>query len=147
MKFAMLAGALFILPLAGVQAQEDDPHIAYRQKVMKSIGANMGAIGDIMKNELPLQENIAVHARALQLASGLIPSAFKKEIVQGRTEAMPAIWQEWDKYVAAANKLGEASAALVEAAQGGDAAAIDAALQAVGGSCGGCHKHFRKPKE
>ena len=45
-------------------------HYEYREKVMESIGANMGAIGDIMKNKLPHQANIAVHARTIQLAAG-----------------------------------------------------------------------------
>lgn len=146
-RFTLLAGALLILSFSGVQAQENDAYIAYRQKVMKSIGANMGAIGDILKNGLPHQKNIAAHGRALQEASILIESAFKKEIAEGVTDSKPEIWQEWEKYVAAAKKMTDASGALVKAAEGGDAAAIGVAMKAVGGSCGGCHKPYRKPKE
>lgn len=145
-KLTLLVGALLVLPLTGVQAQDDDALLSYRQKLMKSVGANKGAIDDIAKNELPFRDNIAAHARTLQEASTLIASAFKKEITEGRTDSQPAIWQEWDKYIAAADKMGEASAAVVAAVESGDDADLMAAMKDLGGSCGGCHKPYRKPK-
>ena len=146
-RYALLAATLLALPIANAQAQDDAAHLAYRQKVMQSIGANSGAIGDILKNKLPLQANIATHARALREASTLIESAFKKEIATGRTDAKAEIWKKWPKYVAAAKKMTDASSALVAAAEGGDAEAIGAAMKEVGGSCGNCHKPYRKAKE
>ncbi len=138
---------MLILSFSGAHAQEEAAHLAYRQKVMKTIGASMGAISDILKNGLPHQENIAVHARVLRDASTLIESAFEKKVVEGRTDAQPKIWQEWEKYVAAAGEMTTASDALIEAATSGDASAIPAAMKGVGESCGGCHKPYRKPKE
>ena len=41
----------------------------------------------------------------------------------------------------AANQLSET------VANGGDGAAIGANVKALGRTCGGCHKEFRKPKE
>src|SRR5262245_40953973 len=40
-----------VVTLAVAQAQDDDAYIQYRQKVMVSNGANLGAIGDILKNK------------------------------------------------------------------------------------------------
>lgn len=146
-RVTLLVSALLVLAISGAQAQDDDAHLAYRQKLMKSVGANKGAIDDILKNGLPFHDNIAAHARALQEASTLIESAFKKEITEGRTDSKPEIWQEWEQYLAAAGKLGEASASVIAAVASGDEAALMTATKALGGSCGGCHKPYRKPKE
>lgn len=135
------------LPLTGAQAQNDEAFVQYRQKVMQSQGANMGAIGDILKNQLPYQNNIAFHARGIEVSSKVIPEAFKKEIPEGKTDAKPEIWQDWDKFTAAAEALEQESAKLVEVAQSGDMEAIKAQVKKVGDACGDCHKPFRKPKE
>ena len=133
-------------PLMEAQAQ-DEAFLQYRQKIMKSHGASMGAIGDILKNKLPYKKHIAVHAKKLQEESTLIADAFKKEITAGKTDAKPEIWKDWGKFTAAAEKLNQESAKLDRVAQSADMAAIGAQVKEVGKSCGGCHKPFRKPKE
>lgn len=107
----------------------------------------MGSIGAIMKNKLPYTATIVAHAQSLQMTSTVIEDAFKKKITEGKTDSKPDIWQDWDKFVAAAKKMGEESGKLADAAQSGDMAAIGAQVKALGKSCGGCHKPFRKPKE
>ena len=79
--------------------------------------------------------------------SAVIGEAFEKEIIEGRTDAKPDVWQDWDKFVAAARGLEEASAKLADIAAAGDMAAIGAQVKNVGKACGDCHKPFRKPKE
>ena len=134
-------------PLALVQAQDDEAVITYRQKVMASIGANMVATGDILKHKLPHQTHIVHHAYQIQSASQLIAGAFRQQLAAGKTDAKPELWQEWDKFVAAAKELEQESNKLATVAQSGDMAAIDAQVKAVGKACGDCHKPFRKPKE
>lgn len=134
-------------PSTGVLAQDDEAFIQYRQKVMQANGGHMGAIGAIMKNKLPYEKAIAVHALAIQMTSRVIAEAFEKKITAGKTDAKPDIWKDWDKFVAAAKKLGEESGKLARIVQSGDMAAIGAQVKAVGQACGDCHKPFRKPKE
>jgi cytochrome c556 len=143
----VLVAVAMVLGVTGTQAQDDEAYIQHRQQVMESVGGHMGAIGAIMKNKLPYTATIAAHAEALQLTSTVIEEAFKKEVTEGKTDAKPDIWQDWDKFAAAAKKLGEESGKLAEVAQGGDAAAIGAQVKELGKACGGCHKPFRKPKE
>src|SRR5688500_7795720 len=97
----LLLLACLALPLTGIQAQEDEAFVQYRQKIMASQGASMGAIGDIMKNKLPYPGHIYTHAQDIQRSSKLIGEAFKKEVTAGKTDAKPEIWKEWDKYMAA----------------------------------------------
>src|SRR5262252_3459311 len=136
-----------VFTLAVAQAQDNDAFIQYRQKVMTSNGANMGAIGDILKNKLPYQSHITVHAQEIQRMSTLIPEAFKKDIAAGKTDAKPEIWKEWDKFTEAANSMGMEAAELVKVAQGGSMEAISAQVKKLSDSCGNCHKPYRKPKE
>lgn len=145
-KFLLVLVGLAI-PLASVQAQSDQAFLTYRQKVMASMGGNMGATATILKNKLAYEGHIVHHAYQIQSASRLIPAAFRKKITEGKTDAKPDIWQDWDKFVDAAKKLERESGKLAEVAQSGDMAAIAAQVKAVGKSCGGCHKPFRKPKE
>ena len=135
------------VPLAGVQAQSDEAVIQYRQKVMQSNGANMGAIADILKNKLPYKDHIVTHAKEITLGSTLIAAAFKQKIAEGKTDAKPEIWQDWNKFVAAVDAMEQESTKLAEVAQAGDMDAIAAQVKKLGGACGDCHKPFRKPKE
>jgi cytochrome c556 len=135
------------LPFAGAQAQEDEAYIQYRQRIMQSQGASMGAIGDIMKNKLPYSGHIATHAQDIQRITKLIGEAFKKEIATGKTDAKPELWKEWDKFVAAADAVEQESGKLAEVAQSGNMEAIGAQVKKLGDACGTCHKPYRKPKE
>lgn len=145
---ALLVGLFgLVLMLTGAQAQNDEHYLGYRQKVMKSIGASMGGISDILKHRLPFVGHIEAHASDISRMSLLIKDAFEKEITEGRTDAKPEVWQDWDKFVAAAQGLQEESAKLAEIASAGDVAAIGAQVKNVGKACGNCHKPFRKPKE
>jgi len=132
---------------AMVQAQDNDAFIQYRQKVMTSNSANMGAIGDILKNKLPYQNHIQVHAQEIQRMSTVIAEAFKKEVTAGKTDAKPEIWKEWDKFAAAADAMGREAAQLATVAQGGNMEAIGAQVKKLSDACGTCHKPYRKPKE
>lgn len=142
----VICGLSLAVFAGNVSAQSDEAFLAYRQKVMKSHGASMGAIGDIMKNNLPFVSHIAVHAKDIQAMSTIVPEAFKKEITEGKTDSKPEIWKEWDKFVEASKALERESAKLAEVAVTGDKEAIAAQVKKVGGACGDCHKPYRKPE-
>jgi cytochrome c556 len=140
-----ILGALFLLPLHSASAQSDEAFIKYRQKVMQSQGANMGAIADIMKEGLPHKANIAGHALELASSAKLIPTAFEKQVTEGMTDAEAKIWKEKDEFKEYAEKLQKAAANLEKVSMSdGD---VGAAVKAVGKACGDCHKEYRKPKE
>lgn len=128
-------------------SDEADPAIKYRQSVMSIIGTNMGAIGDIMKNQLPVPGAIATHAGLMAESAALIAPAFKQNISAGPTDAKANIWKDWAKFEAAVADYEKAARNLQTAATGQDPSAVGAAMKALGKSCGGCHKPFRKPKE
>ena len=125
----------------------DSPDVKYRQTLMSNVGSNMGAIGDILKNGLMLPGHVAVHASLLADSAQLIGPAFKKNVATEMTDAKAEIWEDWAKFEKAIADFEKAARDMAAAADGGDGAAIGAAVKALGKSCGGCHKPFRKPKE
>jgi cytochrome c556 len=142
--------ALMLVSASAAQAghhEGEDPALKYRQSVMSIIGTNMGAIGDIMKNRLELQGAVANHAGQMAESAALIAPAFKKKITQGSTDAKGEIWTDWAKFEAAVARYEEAARNLQTAASGNDSGAVGPAMRALGKSCGGCHKAFRKAKE
>jgi cytochrome c556 len=144
---AGLAGS-FAAPVVRAEgAPGDKAVIEYRQMVMSAIGSNMGAIGGILKNQLPLPGAVANHAQQMADAAKLIGPAFKQKVVAGKTDAKAEIWKDWAKFEKAIADYEKAATALASAAKGSDPAATGAAVKALGESCGGCHDSFRKPKE
>lgn len=135
--------------IAFAQAQdEEEPVLVYRQKLMAGQRASMGAIGDILKYKLPYStSHIAVHAKNIHEFATLIPDAFEKEMAEGRTDAKPEVWSNWDDFLAKAKTLSEASAKLAETAEGGDMRAVMQSVQGLGNACRGCHNEYRKPEE
>ena len=136
-----------VLALTAGAAEDDEAIIGYRQKVMMANGADMGAIGDILKFKLPYEKHIAAHARAMSINAKLIPAAFEKPVSAGKTDAKPEIWKDFDDYKKDSEKLVEASDKLAKVAEGGDMKAVMAAVKEVGSACQHCHEEFRKPKE
>jgi cytochrome c556 len=146
-ELVVLALTVGMVSVPVVSTAQEDPVITYRQKVMQSIGANIGAVSDIMKFSLPYEANIAVHAEQISRAASLIPSAFEEELSEGLTDAKPEIWGDWETFKQYADDLKSASSTLAATAASGDPAAIGAQLKEVGGACKQCHDDFRKPKE
>jgi len=144
--FALSGGLLCTPVLSGAQ-DDRDPVNTYRQKVMQSIGANIGAISDILKHSLPHQGNIQAHAEQINSAAALVPSAFEEQVTEGLTDAKPEIWEQWSEFEEYSSDLEDASANLAEVAAGGDMGAIGGAVKELGDTCKQCHEDFRKPKE
>jgi cytochrome c556 len=144
----LLAGAAGFVP--GAHAQDMSKIIEYRRNVMKSLDAHTGDIVLILKGQVPYgADHVAAQAEAIHAMAALIPSLVPKGSgpeAGVETNALPAIWQEPDKFKALAAKLETESAKLIEVAKTGDKQAIGAQVQVMGREgCGACHKEFRKP--
>jgi len=107
----------------------------------------MGSIGDMLKFKLPYDsKHVATHANHVSNIGKLIGDAFEKELTAS-SDAKPEIWQEWDKFIAAADALTKAGAEMAKAAEGGsEGAALMKHVRAVGDACKGCHDPYRKPQ-
>ena len=118
--------------------------IKYRQNVMKSVSGHMGAIVDILKNSLPLEDHIVDHARSMLQISRMTLSMFPEGSGKGRTKSKQVIWEKWPEFESAASNFERESLKLTEAAQSGDMDALSKQVRATGKTCSGCHRNFRK---
>ena len=118
--------------------------IKYRQNVMKSTAGHMGAIVDILKNDLPLQAHILDHASSIHQNSKMTLAMFPKGTGLGNTKAKPTIWENWSKFESAVQDFERESAKLAKVAESGDMEALAKQVRATGKTCGGCHRNFRK---
>lgn len=146
----LLAAALLGAPLAATgpaRADDADPVLAYRAQLMKALGSHITALFAVLDGEVSYDAHLAGHAAAMAALGVMIPDVFPEGSLGGESRAKPEIWQQWDKFTAAADNLAVAAGRLEAAARAGDPAAIGAEAGAVGDACGGCHKVFRVKKD
>ncbi len=142
--FAVVLGAGV---LASAQQRPPAEVITARQESMKSLGAEMKAIGDAAKAGTITRDDAVARARKVEQHSKHVGSWFPAGTgaeAGTKTRALPAIWEKPADFKAAADKFGQEAAKLVVAAESGNPAAIAAAHGDVGKSCGGCHNPFRE---
>jgi cytochrome c556 len=143
-----LAGLMFAGVAATVTAQDVvvDPAIATmtpeqlveeRQGIMRENGGTLRNIATMSG------------AEAAAAADGLIqnftdlPALFAPDSIVGDSKALPLIWQEKEAFDAIFDQAKMHAMEIKAAAEAGDAAAIGAAAQAIGGLCGQCHSKYR----
>ena len=127
--FAVVTAASLALTTSIALANQAD-----RRAAMKEIGAASKAIRG--------GTDVAANAQKIAEIAVTVPALFETEEITGDSEALPAIWQNFDDFTAKAAGLEQAALAVVAAADsGGD---IAAAGQALGGACGACHKSYKK---
>ena len=119
-----------------------------RMDVMSSIAKSMKAIGAMMKGEAAFDAGV-VKSSATEIAKHAkhIPHLFPEGSNKKPTEALPAVWTDWEKFTKIAVDMDAAAQALAGAAEAatgpGD---IGAQLGALGNTCKACHSDFRLKK-
>jgi len=135
----------------GAAAQADTPENAafnFRDGLMKAIAWKVGKLRGMAQGEIPVDEAFAkksahdVAALAGMITEGFIPNS----IVQG-SAATPEIWMNFPDFTQKAADLKAAAQALADAADQNGFEASKGLVDAVGKSCGGCHRPYRKRQE
>ncbi len=138
-KLILAAAALAFAATASLADPADD-----REALMKSFGGALGQLAPMAKGEKPF-DAAAVNAALEQLNANAMKfdaaALFPEGSAEG-TEALPAIWENWDDFTAKVEKF-KADVAGVAANPPADQAALGAALGTIGGNCGACHQTYR----
>jgi len=117
-----------------------------RMELMKSIQGHMKTVGEMIQGKRAFKaadaksaaENVAQHAEEL-------PHKFPEGTVDHPSEALPSIWQDWERFVSIADEMKIRALALADAAEiSSDASGLRPAFTAVGKTCSACHEDFRK---
>ncbi len=143
MKLWILAGAAVAgLGMAGAALAQDV--IADRREGLKGMGRHLEAIkavSDARGDPAPLVGRVD---EMIVFFNGL-PARFPAGSGTGDTRALPAIWSDRAGFERASANMVTQLQALRAVAAAGDAAALPAAFQQTGATCGACHRPYRAP--
>jgi cytochrome c556 len=145
-KLLSLIMALALTAGMSIQAAADTtPEDAYdyRDAIMESMRGHIRAASMTVRGLVEDNGQLVDHARGMANNAREFDNIFPEGSNVGESEALPVIWEEPEEFAAAIEKVKQASAAFVEAAESGDAERIGGAFRELGGACRGCHDRFR----
>ncbi len=116
----------------------------YRVSIMTTLKGHIGAASMIVRGLVEDDGHLLAHAEGLKNGVAELHRVFQEGSAVGESEALPAIWEQPEKFAAALENSEMATTEFVKVvAAGGDRAAAGAAFRNVGMSCSGCHDDFR----
>ena len=89
-------------------------------------------------------DNLKLHAGAMADLASIVPNVFPEGSGEGKTEALPAIWEKPAEFEEAVETFVSAAKDLSNAANSGDMGAVGSGIQNLGQACKGCHDNFRE---
>ena len=130
-----------------------DNAIKARQAMFQTYSFNSGILGDMAKEKMPYDADIASEAAAnLDAAANFGQSQFWPQGSDSETEgnaknrALPKIWETYPDITEKADALKEATAAMMAVA-GDGLEPLQGAMGDVGAACKGCHDNFRAERK
>lgn len=140
LKKALVAGLVLMAGVAVAETEATTPEVIARQELMKSFGGAAKTLGGMAQGEVAYDAAAAEAAKqALIAGAAEIGTKFTANVEDAGSEAKPEVWTSWDDFVAKANALGTAAAALDVAS----AETIGAGMGGIGGACKDCHTTYR----
>lgn len=146
---AVLAASLLMAAgaVTAVLAAESEDIIKYRQNVMKSQAAHLGAAAAIVQGKVDYKSQLAEHVRSLEATTKDIPSLFPKGSDFGDTKALDAVWKKPAEFDKLAKDAHDKAVALGKAVAAGDTKSYPVHFKALAETCKACHKDFRKEEK
>jgi len=134
--------ALALGALAGAALAQVKPEllVKQRQSVMTLQGKYFGPLAAMPYNADIVKRNAAF----LDNLPRMPWDTFDPSTKDLKSNALPAIWEQPDKFKEAASRLENEAQKLYQVSQSGDENAVKAQIGAVGKACGGCHESFRQ---
>ena len=142
MQRIAIAAASVMMSGFGVLAQQGDV-IEQRKNLMKNNQEQVRTLSGIARGQAPFNAATTQAAfQRLEQNARQTPTLFPAGSHQGKTAALPVIWERKADFDSRAAKL-EQDARTVQASVT-DQASLQAAVQRVGQNCGGCHETYRR---
>jgi cytochrome c556 len=130
---------------------DDSPEgqaFAFRHGVMEAVSWKVGKLRAMAQGEIPVDDATAVkYARDTAALASMMPDGFIPNSAVEGSLALPDIWTNFSDFQQKAKDLETAATALADAAQASGFEASKGMVQAVGQSCGACHRPYRRRDE
>ena len=145
MKITKLLILIFVTisSIAFAHSGVKDKNVKERMMVMKAMADNTKIIGQMLKGKTSFDENEA--KLALERLSSLslkTPKVFEVNATDPKSEAKPAIWDEFDEFTKLSKDLAEATEVL--AGSVGTINDLRPALKRVSSGCKACHSKYQE---
>ena len=119
-----------------------------RMDLMKRQQDDIKLIGDMAKGKTPFDAAKATEAaRDISLTAKKIHELFPEGSEGEKSDALPAIWKEWDRFTANAEDLDSVASDLATTLDDGTDQDWKAAFKKVTDACKSCHQDFRAKKK
>lgn len=126
--------------------------VKQRMDAMSEMGDAMGVMADMVKAKRPFDvQDIKTSISSLDQHSRMMLELFPntdESRLGMKTEALPVIWDEWERFVALSKQLEERIEAFRAITETGiDEQTLRFEFKKTARACSGCHDDFRKPSE
>ena len=147
-KTVVVIAAILVAGVSVVEAHKGATGVVMeRMMSMKSMGDGMKSIAAMVTGKAPYDAGkTKASATEIMKHATSIPKQFPKGSIKGPSEALPAIWKDWDAFKGHADELATLAEQLATSADSGKAVALGLFAK-LGKTCSGCHQDYRKKKE
>jgi cytochrome c556 len=118
-----------------------NPVVMARMDGMSEMGSATRVLGEMARGETGFDASAAEAARArIVTQAERTPGLFEAREDDPKSEAKPAIWENFDDFVAKSD-------AMVAVARAADVSSLDAlrsSVREIGRACGACHEPYRE---
>ena len=134
----LLIGVSFMLS-GSILFAENSGYVE-RSKLMQNIRLEFSVLARMSREKIEFDESLATSSRLnlLRFAAST-PAIFEDDDLPINSEALPAIWENWDDFVSKTEDLEFA----LEGVDTSTLIDLRASLGNVGAACGSCHQKYR----
>lgn len=141
---AATAAAISAKPAPAPAGPKPADIVAVREAAMTMGATSLNALKNASAAGTPVK-NLAFGARGLAKWGAVLPTMFPDSTKGIPSRAKPEVWSDRVGFTSKAAEFGQASEALLAAAQADDKDAFAAALARTGAACKGCHDSYQAP--
>lgn len=145
MKVIKLLTLIFLVisSVAFAHSGVKDQNVKERMMVMKAMADNTKVIGQMLKRKTQFDANEAKSAlERLSSLSLKTPKVFTVNATDPKSEAKPAIWDEFDEFTKISLELAETSIVLANSIE--NIEDLRPALKRISSGCKSCHSKYRE---
>jgi cytochrome c556 len=119
-----------------------------RMDMMEKLGKSMKTLKALVRSQSEFDAGkVAELAEGIQEVSNHVGAKFPEGSNEAPSEALPSIWEDWNRFDGLIEQMNVESAKLGEIAREGDQRSVMRQFVALGKTCKGCHTDFRKKKD
>lgn len=137
------AGTIAVGSMALAHSGVKDKTVLARMDAMKALSEQTKILGDMARGKRAFDADAAKSAAA-QIAqnAAMTPQMFETEAQDPKSEALPAIWEDFADFVERSEALEQAAQSL--AARPVTQACLDEGMRRISATCKACHEVYRE---